>query len=119
LPILLVMCYCSLFLSDPRFWDCFLLHSSTQMLATITLGQCISSDHILQVNRVSHILREVWGCGWQVKDPNSVDGTVFEEWVASGKGSAPWYRLCFTSMQHLKLNWSIKFRAFESNHPTW
>ncbi|KAH8950988.1 hypothetical protein BDL97_09G001400 [Sphagnum fallax] len=25
----------------------------------------------------------------QVKDPDSVDGTVFEEWVASGKGSAP------------------------------
>jgi hypothetical protein len=24
-----------------------------------------------------------------VKDPDSVDGTVFEEWVASGKGSAP------------------------------
>ncbi|CAM6008846.1 unnamed protein product [Sphagnum balticum] len=59
LPILLVMYYCSLFLSDPRFWDCFLLHSSTQMVATITLGQCISSDHILQVNMVSHILREV------------------------------------------------------------
>jgi hypothetical protein len=25
----------------------------------------------------------------QVKDPDSVDGTVFEEWVASGKGSTP------------------------------
>jgi N-acetylated-alpha-linked acidic dipeptidase len=44
---------------------------------------------MLQLTCNSWLLREGGGCGQQVKDPDSVDHSVFEQWVASHKGSTP------------------------------